>query len=188
MKRIIISLLFSISLLSASAADHLMFKGIPIEGSLSSFTQKLVKIGMKHLWTEKSTSFLKGSFTGSEVEIGVSATPNTNQVYSVCVLFPIYSDWDKLTTEYIYYKNLYTTKYGNPSYCEEYISPQTDTNTSKMDAIHDGKFKYQTMWKLEEGEIFLVISKGDSYNGRVSISYDDNQNADMKEVELLNEI
>ena len=67
MKRIFIALLFVFSCIGAmaqNANEHLKFMGIPINGTLESFTQKLVAKGLKreHAWD--NALLLKGTFAG----------------------------------------------------------------------------------------------------------------------------
>ena len=64
MKRILIALLFvfsCIGVMAQNANEHLKFMGIPINGTLESFSQKLVAKGLKreHAWDDNV--LLKGT-------------------------------------------------------------------------------------------------------------------------------
>jgi hypothetical protein len=55
-------------------SEHLTFKGIPIEGSMTEFCQKLKSKGFTSIGSENNLALFMGDFTGRNATIGVTAT------------------------------------------------------------------------------------------------------------------
>ena len=62
MKHILLSLLFCVTFY-VNAQDHLTFKGIPIEGSMTTFCQKLKSKGFTQMGKDKNITLFTGDFT-----------------------------------------------------------------------------------------------------------------------------
>ena len=75
---ILTALLTSINLM---AQEHLSFKGIPIEGSMNSFCQKLKEKGFTKVGTDNNFTMFVGDFTGRQASIGVGATDNGESMH-----------------------------------------------------------------------------------------------------------
>ena len=118
MKRIFIALLFvfsCIGVMAQNANEHLKFMGIPINGTLESFSQKLVAKGLKreHAWEDNV--LLKGTFAGkSGSGVCVMRIPSRNIVYKVVVCLPSKDTWEWLEDDYTEFKRMLTSKYGDP--------------------------------------------------------------------------
>ena len=118
MKRILIALLFVFSCIGAMAQnvnEHFKFMGIPINGTLESFTQKLVAKGMKreHAWD--NAVLLKGTFAGKRnCEVYVNRIPSRNIVYRIVVCLPSRETWEWLENDYTEFNRMLTSKYGDP--------------------------------------------------------------------------
>ena len=63
MKKVLLSfVVFLLTIVSCMAQKHLTFKGIPIEGSMSSFCQKLVAKGFAKVQGSDKTTMFTGDF------------------------------------------------------------------------------------------------------------------------------
>lgn len=181
MKRIFITLAMSLVVLGLCAQEHLSFKGIPIEGSMSSFSQKLKAKGFTLLDSDNNIVMFTGDFTGREVTVGVQATSDGRNVFGVVVLFPESDEWNILVNTYGYYKDLYTRKYGEPSVCKEKNPARSDTNVALMAEVNQGTVVYGSAWEVSGGTIELSIEKGSRpYEGVVAIKYRDSKNMEEK--------
>ena len=116
---IAITLLF-VAVINTMAQEHLSFKGIPIEGSMTEFCQKLKTKGFTQLGRDDNVTTFTGDFTGRQATVGVGATDDGKSVHSVVVIFDESSEWNTLVNTYDYYKGLYIRKYGEPSACREH--------------------------------------------------------------------
>lgn len=114
------------------AQEHLSFKGIPIEGSMTEFCQKLKDKGFTQVGRDNNVPSFIGDFTGRQATVGVGATDDGNIVHSVIVIFDECFEWNALVNTYNYYKELYTRKYGNPSACKEHNPSKDESNTMLM--------------------------------------------------------
>ena len=132
MRKILLLFFLVCCVLCSSAQEHLSFKGIPIEGSMYSFCQKLTGKGFTKIGTEGNISLFTGDFTGRKATVGVIAADNGQDVFSVAVLFDESDSWNTLVNTYEHYKDLYVEKYGKPSQCVEKNPSRSDSNTSLM--------------------------------------------------------
>lgn len=189
MKKILICFVALLAAVSASAQEHLSFKGIPLEGSVLSFCQKLKAKGFTQIAKESNSTFLKGNFTGRDAVVCVSATDDGKNVFSVGVIFDPSGEWNTLTSTYEHYKALYTRKYGEPSFNKEYNPATHDSNSALMYEVHQGTVVYGSAWNVSGGEIELKISKSTGfYEGMVVIVYRDAQNIEEKQNKDLEDI
>ena len=122
-----------------------------------------------------------GDFTGREATVGVAATDDGENVFSVIVLFDPSGEWNTLVNTYDYYKDLYTRKYGKPVKSKEKNPALSDSNTALMAEVHQGTVVYASAWEVTGGDIELSIEKTSGvYEGMVMIRYRDAQNVEAK--------
>ena len=100
---IAITLLF-VAVINTMAQEHLSFKGIPIEGSMTEFCQKLKTKGFTQLGRDDNVTTFTGDFTGRQATVGVGATDDGKSVHSVVVIFDESSEWNTLVNTYDYIK------------------------------------------------------------------------------------
>ncbi len=189
MKKIVITLIGLFASIYVTAQEHLSFKGIPIEGSMTSFCQKLKDKGLTQIGTDNNITMFVGDFTGRQASIGVGATDDGKSVHSVIVLFDPNDEWKNLVNIYNYYKELYTRKYGNSSACKENNPSRLDSNIALMHELTQGTVTYASAWEVTGGTIELSIEKASTYgDGIVVIKYRDAQNVETKIQNDLDEI
>ena len=177
------------AVISLMAQEHLSFKGIPIEGSMTAFCQKLKAKGFTSIGSENNLTLFTGDFTGRNATVGVTATDDGKEVFAVVVLFDPSGEWNALINTYDYYKDLYTRKYGKPSISKEKNPALSDSNTALMAEVHQGTVVYGSAWEVTGGDIQLSIEKSSGvYKGMVMIRYRDSQNVEAKIQNDLNDI
>ena len=181
MKKIIITLTLLFVSVCGMAQEHLSFKGIPIEGSMTEFCQKLKAKGFTSIGRENNLTLFSGDFTGRKATVGVTATDDGKNVFAVIVLFDPSGEWNALVNTYDYYKDLYTRKYGKPTISKENNPARSDSNTALMAEVHQGTVVYGSAWEVTGGDIQLSIEKSSGiYEGMVMIRYRDSQNVEAK--------
>lgn len=169
------------AVISIMAQEHLSFKGIPIEGSMTAFCQKLKAKGFTSIGRDNNLTLFTGDFTGRNATVGVTATDDGKDVFAVVVLFDPSGEWNTLVNTYDYYKDLYTRKYGKPSISKEKNPSLSDSNTALMAEVHQGTVVYGSVWEVTGGDIQLSIEKSSGvYEGMVMIRYRDSQNIETK--------
>lgn len=188
MKKYLFSLIFVCFAFCALTQEHLMFKGIPIEGSMTTFCQKLKSKGFTAIGRENNINMFIGDFTGRQASVGVAATDEGKNVHSVVVLFDQSGEWNNLVNTYDYYKELYTRKYGSPAAFREYNPSHSDSNVMLMHELSQGTVNYASVWNVIGGTIELSIEKVDYTDGMVVIKYRDAQNVEAKIQKDLDDI
>ena len=159
MKKILITLTVLFAVIDIMAQEHLSFKGIPIEGSMTEFCQKLKSKGFTSIGRENNITLFSGDFTGRHPS----------------------GEWNTLVNTYDYYKDLYTRKYGKPTISKENNPAHLDSNTALMAEVHQGTVVYGSAWEVTGGDIQLSIEKSSGvYEGMVMIRYRDSQNIEAK--------
>jgi len=181
MKKFFFTLTVLFATINIMAKEHLSFKGIPIEGSMTEFCQKLKAKGFTSIGHDNNLTLFSGNFTGCKATVGVTATDDGKNVFAVIVLFDPSGEWNTLVNTYDYYKDLYTRKYGKPTVSKEYNPADSDSNIALMAEVHQGTVVYGSAWDVTGGEIQLSIEKSSGfYEGMVMIRYRDSQNVEAK--------
>lgn len=152
-------LLSSISY-SQEASNHLKFKGIPIDGSISEFTSKMKAKGFEYIGTEDGMAVFTGEFAGyKQCYIIAKSLKSTNKVSQVAVAFGEYDTWSRLYNTYATLKRMLTQKYGSPTEeiekFESSIEPTDDND--KLYEVQFNRCKYISLWEIENGNIELSI-------------------------------
>lgn len=181
MKKLLVTLALLVAVINVMAQEHLSFKGIPIEGSMSSFCQKLKAKGFTSIGRDNNLTLFTGDFTGRNANVGVAATDDGKDVFAVVVIFDPSGEWNTLVNTYDYYKDLYTRKYGKPTISKENNPARSDTNIALMAEVNEGTVVYGSEWEVTGGDIRLSIEKSTGvYEGIVTIRYRDSQNVETK--------
>lgn len=188
MKHFLLTLSIFFAAIAANAQEHLSFKGIPIEGSITTFCQKLKAKGFVQLGSENNISFFKGDFTGRTATVGVVAADNGQDVFTVAVFFDKTDSWNALVNTYDYYKDLYIEKYGQPTTRVENNPSRSDSNSSLMYELFQGRVTYGCIFEVPGGSIQLSIEQAGYNDGQVMIKYQDLQNINAKRQSDLEEI
>ena len=147
--------------------EHLIFKGIPIDGPLDEFVEKLKGYGYQYLYEENGDALMEGAFAGiGGCCIAISSIKGKNIVYIVGVLFPACEDWSTLEKDYIFLKTKLIEKYGEPSTVIERFTGcvQPEDNIEKLHELYMDRCVWGTLFKIKNGDILLVLRK--SINGR----------------------
>lgn len=194
MKKFIFSLLVSLMtmpLLAQTESPHLSFKGVPIDGTLNEYVQKMKQKGFTYLGTEEGVAFLKGDFASYKgCMVGVSTLKQKDLVSKITVIFPQRETWASLSNNYYTLKDMLTEKYGKPAdeieEFQSYSEPRDDG--SKMTNVQLGKCKYITVFETPKGEIDLSIDHSNITECFVRLSYFDKINGDVVRSQAMEDL
>lgn len=179
MKKALLLLMFVLNTIASIAqtqTEHMKFKGIPMEGTLQQFTQKLQGKGYKLVETSNGTSMLEGEFASYKNSIIFVITDKTGMICKVSVFFPKREKWADLNSCYTMMKSMLTEKYGDPSECTEtFVNCDPQDDNDKMYELEMDRCKYKTCFALPEGRITEEIIYM-NYEAHVIISYSDKTN------------
>ena len=188
MKKIFTILAMLFAVINIMAQEHLSFKGIPIEGSITTFCQKLKTKGFTSIGRDNNITMFTGDFTGRKATVGVTATDDGKNVFAVIVFFDPSGEWNTLVNTYDYYKSLYIRKYGKPTKSNEYKPNPCEGNNALMYRLNQGIIKYSSSWNVLGGTIEISIEKGKNREGLIVIKYIDTQNTKVKIQKELEDI
>ena len=165
----------------SQSSEHLLFKGVPIDGTLKEYVSKMMQEGFTNLGTEDGTAILNGEFAGyKDCNIGVTTLKQKDLVYKIAVLFPNKETWSTLSGNYFDLKDMLTEKYGNPSdVVEKFDSSQPRDDSDKMYKVKFDNCKYISVWKTDKGEIQLSIQHQSVTSCYVILTYSDKINSDI---------
>lgn len=172
-------------------SNHLSFKGVPIDGTLSEFVLKMKKTGFEHMQTKDGIAFLQGDFASYKLcTIGVSTLKTRDLVSKIEVMFQAQDTWSTLFGNYDNLKNLLTEKYGKPSAVVEKFqsSYELEDDKSKMHAVKFDRCKYITNFETEKGTIELSIVHDRVTNCFVKLTYFDKINSETIKKQALDDL
>ncbi len=168
MKRFIFSLYLAFiafaSVFAQEVSEHLIFKGVPIDGTLSEYVSKMKEAGFTHIGTHEGTAILQGDFAGfKNCTVGVSTMKTVDVVSAIGVIFPSHDNWSSLESDYDLLKSMLTQKYGEPADVVETfqgsITPKT--NNEKLHELFMDRCTWYTIYRTSKGDIQLLIRKGE---------------------------
>jgi hypothetical protein len=163
----------------AQTSEHLLFKGVPVDGTLNEYVSKMKQSGFTHILTDDGTAILNGDFAGyKDCSVRVATLKQKDLVYKIAVNFPNKDTWSRLSANYLDLKEMLTEKYGKPSDKVEkfdgYSQPENDF--SKMSAVYSDRCKFYSVWNTDKGEIQLSIDHESMLRCFVKILYFDKVN------------
>jgi hypothetical protein len=197
MKRIFQALFFTLTVVNSFAqinsdsSRHLVFKGVPIDGTLEEYVSKMKKIGFTHSATKDGVSILEGDFAAyKNCIVGVSTLKQKDLVSRISVRFPKLDTWSTLSSNYFELKEMLTEKYGKPSDCVEKFQSYSEPNddNSRMHAIRFDLCKYYTTYETGKGTIRLSIEHEDVRRCFVNLTYFDKINSDTIKKQALDDL
>ena len=170
-----------LSCFAQNSTEHMTFKGIPIDGTITDFTAKMKQKGFTHLGTQDGVALFTGEFAATkDCTVGVVSSKTTNVVNKVAVFFPDCDTWSRLYGNYSQLKTMLTQKYGEPTENVErfdgYSEPHDDGD--RMYRVQFDECKYVTIWETEKGDIELAIDHDDVSSCFVRLSYWDKNNTE----------
>lgn len=177
----ICALFATVAFAQSSESEHLTFKGVPIDGTLSQYVAKMKAAGFSYLGEEDGTALLKGDFAGFKgCTIGVSTLEGVDVVNRIVVLFTSRNEWSSLERDYNHLKDMLTKKYGEPAEVVEKFDNKyrADDNSSKMHELSMDRCTWFTTFSTEKGDIQLALSKYNYTSGVVVLKYFDKINTE----------
>ena len=187
MKKLITIFILAFCSVILSVQDHLTFKSIPIDGSLTAFLGKLKADGFTQVESDTDGVWLIGKFAGKDCKILVQSTVTSHTVYAVYALFVNRRDWGMAKMDYNTLKEALTRKYGQPQTIEEFESPYKEDGYEFMH-MQDGHVTWQSEYNTPNGIISLYIKEQSVSTGCAITSYKDRTNSEKATDELADEL
>ena len=187
MRSIVLAFLFVLANLSFAQTGHLSFKGIPIDGHITSFVSKMEASGFekKAINDNGNCAIMTGIFAGKSCSIVVLATQKTCTVSKVIAITSEYVSWTSLKFDYESFKDLYVTKYGNPLKKYEFFGdPYYEGDGYELQALRKDKCFYASFFETENGNIAIMLSS----DAKIKFVYEDKQNMEILVKEKKNKV
>ena len=159
-KRRILPFLFLLSLLLVFTQcnfTHLRFEGIPIDGPIEPFVQKLKEKGFKPVEKWEEMQCLKGTFAGkSNCQVFVLRNVKRDIVYCM----PFRDNWEQIERDYQYLQRYYIKKLGAPDefHSNFEVSREVERDEDKWKLLCADKCNYTSTWEVDGGKIYLEMS------------------------------
>ena len=156
--------------------EHLTFKGIPIDGSLDSFVQKLKTQNLTYIGKENGIAIFMGEFAAyKDCTIGIVSLKQKDLVCKAAVTFSSCKTWSSLSDNYFT--------------IEEFQShSEPDDDQMKMIYVQSDRCKYQTSFETSKGSIQLSISHQGYENCFVLLEYFDKINGEVVSNEAMDDL
>lgn len=133
--------------------EHMKFMGIPMEGPIGEFSNKIISKGFSfEMINDNNLTVLKGNFAGHMAHVLLQ--PNRdNEIYRVQLLFSDsgskFISWEELSNVYFDLKELLISKYGEPKYCNEnFVGKKPKKDKDKIIAVLEGNCVYECGFDL----------------------------------------
>lgn len=178
-------------MIDASTSEHLVFKGVPIDGTLKQYVARMKKVGFTHVGNENGVAILQGEFAGYKgCEVYVSTLEGNDVVAKIVVKFPNEEIWRLLYGDYTNLKEMLTEKYGKPSSIKEVFEDShfIDDDNDRMHAVRMDRCKYVTQFETEKGKIILWIEHDNFGSTFVCLQYTDKINKSSIKQQAINDL
>lgn len=150
--------------------NHIKFKGVPINGTISEVRAKIINAGF-----EPDGEPLVGRFAGMEVKAYVGGNDEMDIAYSVIVVSEQETSWTSLKNRYLNVRDLYIRKYGDPineSQC--FLDPYYEGDGDELEATEKTKCLYASKFSVPGGVVSINI-----INRSVFLVFEDTINKDI---------
>ena len=181
MKRVVIIFFSLLCSLVMMGEKHMMFRSLPIDGDLKTAVKEVKKWGFMGMKI-KNMAVLMGTLEGADVMITLMATPKSNTLFSVSVIYEGVETWNEQMIMYEKIKASIAAKYGEPTdIINEWESPYS-INNNPVQAFREDKVKYGVVYTADAGSVAVNIIYAD---GKVCtmVTYIDEQNIALFEAE-----
>lgn len=161
-------------------SSHLKFKGVPIDGELDWFVERIKRKGFELVSPRNEDMLrLRGDFAGfKQCMIYVTTFDNKDLVSQITVHFPVRDRWKNVYDDYKRLKEMLIEKYGRPVfYVERFVDSLGGSDEIyNMVAVRNGDCKYNTQFSKDEGDIILSIEPWTYTECFVQLVYKDKEN------------
>lgn len=170
--------------------EHMKFKGVEIDGSLSEMVTKLKTKGFTYLGAEDGIAILQGDFAGyRDCQIVVLSMKETGKVNAVAVAFPDREEWSSLKGDYDRLKSMLTEKYGEPSQViEKFNKDYVPDNWFRFHYIISDGATWMSAFETLNGTIELYMNKVDYDKATVILKYYDKANTDVVRASAMDDL
>lgn len=162
-------------------ASHIMFKGIPVDGTLKSFSDSLVARGFTVITSDSRIATLKGPFAGIDNAV-VTVIADRGFVWRVSAAFPARKYWAQIKRLYEDYRDMYRSKFGlEPDRRERLSKRFPEGSGSEAWGFEDESSVYESVFTFEDGDVIVSVRFDRQTQGfAVLVDYVDRLNSTLR--------
>ena len=175
---------------AAVAVPHVIFKQVPVDGTLEEFSDRLVRSGLVFHGIREGRASLEGKFTGVE-GAKVYAFSTCGQTWRVVVDFPAVDTWASVKKQYVFFKTSLSGKYVcEPRSVERFPSYCPEGTGREYNAFRDETAVYTSSFVVPNGGVTLSVVPVTSGAGRlfVRLEYVDELNSMLRDNEVIEDL
>ena len=163
----------------AFTQEHLKFKNVPINGTVTEFAKQMQSLGFTLVETKNNIVIMQGDFINKSCKLYVVGSKKTNIVWKVYITLPEETSWSSIKSNYFEIRDQFKKKYGEGKSYEFFSKPYYEGDGYELQALRNDKCSYSTFWEMENGAITVEMSSTE----RIAISYEDSQNVKIQNSE-----
>ena len=181
MKRITFILACLMCTITLMGEEHLMFRSLPIDGELKTAVKTVKKWGFMGMKI-KNVAALLGTLDNEDVMLTLMATPESNTLFSVTVIYEGTNKWNEHWTKYQAINATIAAQYGEPSEITSEWEAPYSLDHEPAEAFKEGKAEYSNLYSLPEGSVSVNIMYIEGQLCTI-VAYVDKQNAALYKTE-----
>ena len=186
MKRITFILACLLCTITMLGEEHLMFRSLPIDGDLKTAVKTVKKWGFMGMKI-KNVAAMMGELDGEDVLLTLMATPETNTLFSVTVIYEGSNQWSEQMAQYQAINAKIAAQYGEPiELINKWEAPYSIDN-NPIQAFMENKAMYGSVYSCAEGIVAVNIACAEGKMCTI-VAYIDEQNASIYKAEGGEEI
>ena len=190
MKKLVLFFVVLCVSIAAMAQEHMKFKGVEIDGTLTEMVTKLKTKGFVLLGAEDGVALMEGDFAGyRDCQIVVLSMKETGKVNAIGVAFTEREEWSSLEGDYDRLKSMLTEKYGEPSrVIERFNKDYVPDNWWRFNYIISDEATWMSEFEVSNGTIELYMNKVDYNKAAVILKYYDKANTDVVRASAMDDL
>ena len=181
MKRITTILLCLLCTVAIAAEKHMMFRTFPIDGDLKIAMKEVKKWGFMGMKI-KNVAAMMGELDGEDVLLTLMATPETNTLFSVTVIYEGSNQWSEQMAQYQAINAKIAAQYGEPTELIDNWETPYSIDNNPIQAFMENKAMYGCVYSCAEGNVVVNIACAEGKMCTI-VAYIDEQNGALFKAE-----
>lgn len=161
--------------------QHMMYRTLSLDGNLKTAMKEVKKWGFMGMKI-KNVAAMMGSLDGEDVLLTLIATPETNTLFSVSIIYEGVEQWEEHLARYQSINDLLAAEYGEPTkVLNQWAAPYSMDN-NPIQAFKEQKAIYSSMYSTQGGTVAINMVYIDGKMCTL-VAYVDEQNAALYKAE-----
>lgn len=175
MKRITTILLCLLCTITMMAEGHMKFRTLSIDGDLKTAIKQVKKWGLMGMKI-KNVAAMMGTLDGEDVILALIATPETNTLFSVSIVYEGSDQWSEQLAKYQDINAKLAAQYGEPTKVIDQWEEPYSIDNNPIQAFQEEKAVYSSTYTTSEGYVSINLMYTD---GKIctAVAYVDEQNS-----------